>query len=690
MATIVNDRDLLLQAETERASEPYGSKALVLSVDTPVFAVDAGGLGSPSLINLTVQLINISGTVHWFVAGASAVTPASDTRHATLAYADMAGDIATVEARVTYLGVTYIATQIIQKVKNGTQGISNALVYAYKRSATAPTDNPGDVTYSFTSKQITVPATETLANGWHKTIPAGTDTLYVILSSASGYSATDDIAAAEWAAPAVLGASGLPGLNSATVHIYQRSASATAPGLPTADTTYTFATGVLSGLNNGWSFTIPSGSGKYLYTSTATAVANTATDTISASEWATAALMASNGNDGATGPTGSPGGSGPAGQRGTVTLAANGYSSWWDGDANSVIASNGYWPPMNGDIVTLYSSSFSQTRFFAGTYGSGGYWAFLNAYLNGNMVVSGTFAADKISAGSNLSGVNIYGGSIGIASGHTTSGRAFEVTNTGVVWTDNIIGGIGWFNNNYLRSAAGVQVESYGNIEAVVGNVVNTNSNIGAHGVRGRNMYRGTSGLIGGYNNYDFYADGSGTNYGPFTGAHDALIPTGYTIEPGDIVCDVVCIARRGISNTIFEVELSSAPYQSSRRGVWVNTIGDLSDHRPAAFIDQFYAGVDPTGRTTSNTLMSETYYAVKDVYEVGSMNGVGEGQMNVCGEGGDIRANDLIVTSSMPGKGMRQSDDIVRSCTVAQAREGCTFSFPGEVKTIACIYVCG
>jgi hypothetical protein len=72
------------------------------------------------------------------------------------------------------------------------------------------------------------------------------------------------------------------------------------------------------------------------------------------------------------------------------------------------------------------------------------------------------------------------------------------------------------------------------------------------------------------------------------------------------------------------------------------------------------------------------------------AINSLGEGQINVCGEAGTIELGDLIVTSSVPGKGMRQSDDIVRSTTVAKARETVTFDSPTQVKQIACIYLCG
>jgi hypothetical protein len=61
-----------------------------------------------------------------------------------------------------------------------------------------------------------------------------------------------------------------------------------------------------------------------------------------------------------------------------------------------------------------------------------------------------------------------------------------------------------------------------------------------------------------------------------------------------------------------------------------------------------------------------------------------------VCGEVGNIFAGDLIVTSSIAGKGMKQSDDIIRAKTVAKAREAVTFTDPTQVKMIACIYLCG
>jgi hypothetical protein len=149
------------QPPKPRNIAPSQGRAFVLGADTPVFTVDAGGLGTPSLINLKVQLINIVGTVSWSVTGATGLTIAGDTLSATLAFSDVTASTITVQAQVNYLGVTYLASQILQKVTAGIQGSSTAQVYAYKRAATAPVDNPGAVTWTFSSGAITTPST-----GW--------------------------------------------------------------------------------------------------------------------------------------------------------------------------------------------------------------------------------------------------------------------------------------------------------------------------------------------------------------------------------------------------------------------------------------------------------------------------------------------------------------------------------------------
>lgn len=222
------------------------------------------------------------------------------------------------------------------------------------------------------------------------------------------------------------------------------------------------------------------------------------------------------------------------------------------------------------------------------------------------------------------------------------------------------------------------------------------------HGLRA-GCAAGTSGLVGVANGYDFYAEGGGINYGPFTGAHDALVPSGYEIELGEIVVDVECIARRGVSNVICKVEKSSRPNQKGAVGVVAFKHGPLSEAMPPAVFDQnppaaMQAPRDPsvewpiivTQEQYVENEMTPIWEAVKNNYDYIAMNALGEGQVQVCGEGGDLEIGDLIVTSSIPGKGMKQADDVIRSYTVARVREAVTFSNPTEVKLVACIYLCG
>jgi len=198
---------------------------------------------------------------------------------------------------------------------------------------------------------------------------------------------------------------------------------------------------------------------------------------------------------------------------------------------------------------------------------------------------------------------------------------------------------------------------------------------------------------LGGY--YAFYAE-TGT-YGPFTGSHDCLIEKTEVIEEGDIVVDVALIYKKDINNTLFSVTKSTQPNQFGI-GVLNGTSQLGESDPPAVFLDMVNTVItktvnDPEGNFLYNvyepTIVPE-FYDVVDTYNYGIMNAVGEGQVNVCGENGDIAVGDLIVTSSTPGKGMKQADDIMRSYTVAKARQAATFSSPTDVQMIACIYVSG
>jgi uncharacterized repeat protein (TIGR03803 family) len=150
---------------------------------------------------------------------------------------------------------------------NGVSGYSTAVITAYKRSASAPADNPGAITYTFATSDWTP------ANGWSASIPAGSDPLYAVSATANSQGATDTVAATEWSARVLLGQDGAEGLRTAPVFLYQRTATNVAPAVATANsTTYTFATNVVSGQPAGWTTAIPdSAAGAFLWVIQATA-----------------------------------------------------------------------------------------------------------------------------------------------------------------------------------------------------------------------------------------------------------------------------------------------------------------------------------------------------------------------------------------------------------------------------------
>lgn len=180
---------------------------------------------------------------------------------------------------------------------NGVNGMNAATVYLYQRATSTPNKPSNTLTYTFSTTKIT----GTLNNGWSTAIPTGTDAVYVTVASVSSKNDTATIATSAWSAPVVLaqngktGSDGKAGLNVATIYLYQRNTSK--PSKPSASVTYTFSTGVASGLNNGWSQKIPDGTNP-LYVTLATASSNTATDTILSSEWSDVVVMAQNGADG--------------------------------------------------------------------------------------------------------------------------------------------------------------------------------------------------------------------------------------------------------------------------------------------------------------------------------------------------------------------------------------------------------
>lgn len=182
----------------------------------------------------------------------------------------------------------------------------------------------------------------------------------------------------------------------------------------------------------------------------------------------------------------------------------------------------------------------------------------------------------------------------------------------------------------------------------------------------------------------------SAGGYLPFTGTHDGLIETTELPVAGDILVDYQVEAILDPSNVVMLYKKSSVANQKGVIGVCIKVFevppADWNEYEQTGEIDPITGNPIPNPEPIPNPM----YYPIPAGQKVVHLNALGEGTINVCGEGGDIQIGDLIVTSSIPGKGMKQADDVVRSITVAKSRQNVTFSSSTEIKQIACIYLGG
>ena len=479
------------------------------------------------------------------------------------------------------------------------------------------------------------------------------------------------------------GTEGLDGASYLTVTVWIRSA--TPPATPTGGS-FNF-TGLILTPPTGWTSTVPAGTDPvYISTALASTVGTTGLD--DSLSWSDPVLAFQNGADGS----------------GTDTISANGYLYYSNSSSSAPVA------PTSADTYNFVFSTntFSvikagwSTQFSAPSMSSGAkFWAvqyyveedetgtqtvtigstpftWLNfdglvtfsnfqstfdsgvTSIDGGKIVTGTLSASKITTGT-LSGNLINGGAI--------TGVSVYATGTGsaaALYGDGGSNFGGYFTSSQGSTAGAATAIGFGS----------------CNGLKGEN-----NGVAGGYvgtsSGYSFYSY-AGTS-GPFTGAHEALLPLAVEVELGDIVADVACVSKDGINNTIFEVTPTTQANQKNAIGVISRNNGLLADKQLVAAF-----GVTFTSNDEIVLRNSTEYEAAKNKYNLVIMNALGEGQINVCGEGGNIEAGDLIVASNMRGKGMKQADDIIRGYTVAKARESVTFTSASEVKQIACIYVAG
>ena len=456
--------------------------------------------------------------------------------------------------------------------------------------------------------------------------------------------------------------------------------------------------------------------------------------------------VASAGPTGATGPTGSLGPTGDIGDTGprnaqvyfyyntgqssaptapttaqvsynfstqTASISASGWSTTFNPSAVSTTsANNKYWAVLVVFQEITYGGSYTEnisTVFtwqnlnglvtftnLANSVGSGGT---TTTFIDGGAITADTLSVNKVQ--NNTSGTFnsfvTFGLGTGTGIGGYSSGGAFTSSNL------NYYGILAANNSTGFAIGAGTRNTTSADIGAIVavgyGNSGFTTFRTAAYlgtGVSGGTFLSGGAGTIQsavtadirlayytGGTSYAYYIV-SGAAY-PFTAGHDGLQLLSESIpEIGDLMVDAALIAAPNVNDSITQMTVTTSANQKGVIGVFTGVCGN--EFVPAS-LGYYIEGV----QGAKNVFVMKPEYAnIYDTYRPIGVNAIGEGKINVCGQGGNISIGDFIVASDTAGKGMKQTDDSFYSYTIAKARETVTFSSPTEVKQIACIYMGG
>lgn len=397
----------------------------------------------------------------------------------------------------------------------------------------------------------------------------------------------------------------------------------------------------------------------------------------------------------------------------TPTTSASGWSTTFSPSAVSATsANNKYWAvrvifqeiDFGGSYTETISSVFTWQNLdglvtftnLANSQGSGGT---TTTFIDGGSITTDTLSVAKVK--NNTSGTFnsfvTFGLGTGSVIGGYSAGGAFSSSDL------NYYGGLFANTSTGFALGAGTRNTSSADIGAIVavgyGNSTFSTFRHAAYlgtGVSGGTfMTGGASSLqsavtadirlayFTGGTSYAYYIT-SGAAF-PFTAGHDALqLLTEDVPEVGDIMVDVELIAAPTINDSITKMTKSTSANQKGAIGVFSGVCGN--EFVPAS-LGEYVEGVQGSKNVF---VMKQEYSTIYETYRPIGVNAIGEGKINVCGQGGDIQIGDFIVTSNIAGKGMKQADDIARSYTVAKARENVSFANSTEIRQIACIYLCG
>jgi hypothetical protein len=397
----------------------------------------------------------------------------------------------------------------------------------------------------------------------------------------------------------------------------------------------------------------------------------------------------------------------------TPQISATGWSTVFTPSAVSATsASNKYWAirvifqevTFGGSIDEELSAVFTWQNLnglvtftnLEDGLGSGGT---STTFIDGGSIVADTLTVSKIkdNSSSTFNTYVTFGLGVGTTIATYTAGGAFSSTDTGYFGLLARNTDAGYAIGAGSKNTANVDI---GGLVAVgAGNTsfsTYRNAAYLGNGTSGGTFKTGGAGNIqtavtaeirlayyNGTTSYSAYLV-SGSTY-PFTAGHDALqLLTEEVPEIGDIMVDIELISAPNINDCITKMSKSTLANQKGAVGVYAGMCGN--EFVPSSLGEY----VNDSSEQNNKFVLRPEFTNVYETYRPIGVNAIGEGKINVCGQGGDIQIGDFIVTSDIAGKGMKQADDIARSYTVAKARENVSFANSTEIRQIACIYLCG
>jgi len=563
---------------------------------------------------------------------------------------------------------------------NGEDGVRAETVYLYRRTTTdtAPSKPSTDETYTFSTHTLTS------VSGWEQEPQSSIygEYLWLTIATASADASvdTDNILKEEWSDPAYLNKDGIDGYNAATLTLYSRYSSGV-PHKPTTETTYTFSTASWDAPSNtyGWQKTIPATDGNPLYIINATAFSDTDTDTIAGSEWSDPVIGVKDGEDGSPGDVG---------DRGSAIVYIDGTT--WPSNPES------YFPDGVAIENDVLSVSGDATHAPITKRYNGSSWDAMALFVHGDALVTGTvyankldtvsiqtdivqtseLNADKITAGALTSTdgtstiIDLDAGTVTLADG----GLTYDSSN-GLVIEGKITGSYGYFNQSD-DEGGGFFTNLF--CETSADNIVGYfRSNITSDTTRDTVVIRSdhTNGL-------DVRVGLSGNS-----AASTALKVANYNGHTGSLALDVI-----GDSEMTGDLVVTGTitNFTGGHRFVMTDapSIGDIMIITNMTS----YSMSDVLGDgSVCNISQDKRVFGVfngNTKGNLGYVNALGDGMINVCDANGDIENGDYICSSDVAGKGMRQHDDLLHNYTVAKALEDVVWDDEsGTEKLIACTY---